>query len=360
MSGTVGKNGEFPIRMTLHIPATDIHDEVPVVIAESAIRTAIRHFVPPQSSVRAIHQRPTVWLTDAGVIDAREPLVHPLQILDRIRTQPLIREPRREIVDLAIHCPIVFLRLCFWLHFQRTAKAVISGHDKGAADAHGLIPQEFVLIESIARIAHESHRKLRFARGRLVCDRDVTELRDDKSDLRIRHIPPHSELAQQFISGIQCASGIDQMDAAVFIKIPKIQHRRETPLFSREGFPRFLTFVFWQIFKFGKRIGEMTYVFTGNNDVVLGRNDFESIVFQISQLEAQLASGFAFTDKNLIGNVWRGHIDNGQFDPRHGFNRALNFGACGLNAGTGIQRQNDLGNSLASLHYFNRKSTVCD
>ena len=104
----------------------------------------------------------------------------------------------------------------------------------------------------------------------------------------------------------------------------------------------------------------MTDVSTGNDDMVLGGNDFESIVFQISKLEAQLPSGFAFTDKNLIGNIWRSHIHNGQFGPRHGFNRALNFGACGLNAGTGIQRQNNLGNSLASLHYFNRKSTVCD
>ena len=191
-------------------------------------------------------------MTDASVIDARETFVHPLQILDRIRTQPLIGQPGREIIDLPIHRPIVFLRLCFRLHFERTAEAVISGHDKGAPDAHGLIPKEFILIESIARIAHEPHGKLGFTRGRLVCDRDVTELRDDKSDLRIRHIPPHSELAQELVSAIQCASGIDQMDAAVFIKIPKIKHRREPPLFSREGFPRLLTLVFWQIFKFGK------------------------------------------------------------------------------------------------------------
>ena len=104
----------------------------------------------------------------------------------------------------------------------------------------------------------------------------------------------------------------------------------------------------------------MTDVFTSNYDMILGGNDFESIVFQISKLEAQLARGFALTDKNLIGNTWRGRIDNGQLGPRHGFNRVLNFEACGLNSGRGIQGQNDLRNGLAILHYFNRKGTVWD
>lgn len=91
-----------------------------------------------------------------------------------------------------------------------------------------------------------------------------------------------------------------------------------------------------------------------NSNIVFFSNYFKTIIFNIINRYSQFFCFLALAYEYLILHSRSGHRDDAQFRPRHGFEVSLDFLACGFNARRGIDRKNDLGNSLTIFYKIHR------
>ena len=224
---------------------------------------------------------------------------------------------------------------------------MIHRNEHRASDLHRFIPKEFIPRVPDLAIGEDPHRKLRLLLGILILDRDGFQVRRDDPGIGHRQIPPHSELLEQIIDGVERPGSIPRVEAEFVAEIPVVNHGRKPPLAPDQFLPERLTLAPGNGFELLKRGREMVGLPPGKDHMVFRRDNFVAIVLHAIQREPQLFRGIAFAHIDVSFSIGRCLVDDRQHRPGHRLQMVLELGGSRLLAGRGPGRQNDLRLSLS-------------